>query len=272
MDINDRRMASEELEKRIEERTLELKLKNDELERSNRELASFSYVASHDLQEPLRKIITFADRLQGQYKEELPKGAIEYLDKMVVSSKRMTRLIEDLLNFSRVSRSAEKFVWTDLHEVVKNVMMDFDQRIAEKKARISISKLPVISAIPLQMHQLFYNLISNALKFTKSSVAPVIKISYRSLPNHEKAAFPQLEQTIPYCEIKVEDNGIGFDDSFSEQIFTIFQRLHGKSEFSGTGIGLALCRKIAETHNGYIYASSQENKGATFVVLLPADL
>jgi PAS domain S-box-containing protein len=249
------------------------KQKNDqkallELERSNNELASFSYIASHDLQEPLRKIITFSDKLKEQFKDLIPEEGKEFLDKIVSSSKRMRQLIEDVLNFSRVSNVDKKFTQTDLNEVLKNTLADFDQRILEKKAKVNVDKLPVISAIPLQMSQLFHNLLSNALKFSSTRVLPVIHISSRALPQKDIKKYSKLKN-VPHCELTISDNGIGFNQEYAEQIFAIFQRLHGQNEYSGTGIGLALCRKIADNHNGMIYAESTEGNGATFHIILP---
>jgi PAS domain S-box-containing protein len=270
-DIHESRILSEELEKKVASRTSELKKKNEELERSNNELASFSYIASHDLQEPLRKIITFSDMLRMQYKDEQGTGK-DYLNKIILSSQRMKQLIEDVLNFSRVSSSERKFIKTDLRDVIKNVLTDFDQRILEKNATIHIEALPVIEAIPLQMRQLFYNLVSNALKFSSRKVKPIINITASVLENSEKEKYSELNKTVDYYEIVVSDNGIGFNQEFAEQIFTIFKRLHGKSEYSGTGIGLALCRKIADNHQGKIFASSIEGEGASFHILLPSKM
>jgi PAS domain S-box-containing protein len=269
-DINERKLAGNELERRIAESTAELKSKNEELQRSNTELASFSYVASHDLQEPLRKIITFTDRMLLQYGKEMPEGSKLYLDKIVSSSRRMTRLIEDVLNFSRVSRAEEKYSLVDLNDIVKNVLTDFDQLIIEKQAKMNIGPLPVLTAVPLQMTQLFHNLISNALKFSRTDLIPEITIT--STPaDKTQSVLLGLDPKLQYCNISIVDNGIGFNAEYAEIIFKIFQRLHGKSEYSGTGIGLALCKKIAENHKGSINASSANNQ-TRFVVTIPLNL
>jgi two-component system CheB/CheR fusion protein len=257
-------------EEKLKEYARNLKDVNNNLTRSNQELQQFAYAASHDLQEPLRKIIIFSGKLQQEYKELLPEMGKEYINKMVSSSARMTRLIDDLLNFSRVSRSEDKFENVNLNEILQNVLNDFEVVIAQKNAIISYDHLPVIPAIPLQMTQLFQNIISNALKFSKQSSPPMINISLQKEITDELSNFPQLSHNIPYYKLTFKDNGIGFNQTYSEQIFTIFQRLHGKSEYSGTGIGLALCRKIADNHNGIIFARSEEEKGAEFHILLPA--
>ncbi len=248
-----------------------LEEKNRELERSNNELASFSYIASHDLQEPLRKIITFADKLLVESKFTESGNTKIYLEKIIASSERMRHLIEDVLNFSRISHE-EKFIKTDLNTLLNTIVSDFDQLIFEKNATINISDLPTIPAIPLQMRQLFYNLISNALKFTNDPVPPTIDITTHPVSPEELAKYPTLNKNIFYIKILVKDNGIGFYQEFSERIFIIFQRLHSKNEYSGTGIGLALCRKITDNHKGLIYAESQEGKGATFHVVLPSKI
>ena len=265
-DVHDKRVLFEELDHEVQERTRELQETNKELSRSNSELQQFAYVASHDLQEPLRKIITFSDKLQ-QYSENIPEEGRAYIEKIEASSQRMTRLIDDLLNFSRISRSNRKFVRTDLNDILRDVLVDFDLLVPQKKAEIHFGKLPVIQAIPLQMEQLFHNLISNALKFTRSGVEPVITISSRSISPDETRNGNLKKQ--PLVEIIVEDNGIGFNPEFSEQIFTIFQRLNSKYDYPGTGIGLALCRKIAINHEGEMFAESEPGKGAKFHIILP---
>lgn len=270
IEIHDQRVMSEELEKIVSERTLELQEVNKSLERSNNDLAQFAYVASHDLQEPLRKIITFSNRLQDKYAESLPEGGKEFIVKINNSAGRMRNLIDDLLNFSRTSRLDEKFVTTDLNEILKDVLSDFDLLIQEKKAVLHIGRLPVIEAVPLHINQLFHNLLSNALKFNSPGTDPVIVISCRSLPQEEIKKRRDLDASVPYYEITFSDNGMGFPQEFADQIFVIFQRLGDKEGYPGTGIGLALCRKIASNHNGEIYAESQENKGSVFYVILPA--
>lgn len=256
-----------ELEKMNYQKMLETK--NVELERQNSELASFNYVASHDLQEPLRKIITFSNLLNQKYADDLSLGSKEYIDKIVSSAKRMSDLIEDLLNFSWISNSKDEFVETDLNEIVKEVLIDLEEYIKEKSAKINIGILPVLKANPLQMTQLFLNIISNAIKFSKNDLPPEIIISAKDLSLAEIKKIPKLNLNLDYCKISIKDNGIGFEQKYIDKIFTIFQRLHGKNEYSGTGIGLALSKKIVENHSGYITAQSELNYGAIFIIILP---
>jgi PAS domain S-box-containing protein len=266
-DIHDTRMIAEDLEKRVAERTRELKDSNAALKRSNAELEQFAYIASHDLQEPLRKIKTYTGRLLEKNNGLLDEVSKSYFDKIISSTERMTGLIKDVLDYSRISNLDEKFVKTDLNRVMRDVTSDFDLLITEKNAAIECRSLPEIEAIPLQMHQLFGNLMSNALKFTIKGISPRINISSRNLTLEESAHMP--DPGLAYCEIVFSDNGIGFQQEYSEQIFVIFQRLNERHKFSGTGIGLALCRKIASMHKGEIFAVSSENEGASFHVILP---
>jgi two-component system CheB/CheR fusion protein len=267
-EIHDKKVIHEELEKRVQQRTRDLQEINRELQRSNSELQQFAYVASHDLQEPLRKIMTFADRIQ-RFKDLLPELGMTYIDKIAESSTRMTRLIDELLKFSRLSRADAAFEKTDLNAILNNVLIDFDLLITEKKVKIDKQDFPVIEAIPVQMKQLFHNLVSNAIKFAREKIEPVISISCRILTEAEIKEIPDLRRAVPYVEIVFRDNGIGFSPEFSEQIFIIFQQLNDKYRYPGTGIGLALCRKIVTNHGGRIYAVSKENEGAAFHILLP---
>lgn len=269
-EIHDKKMFYNELEEKVKKRTQDLQEINEELGRSNNELQQFAYVASHDLQEPLRKIISFSDRLI-RYKDSLPEQAVNYIDKIVDSSQRMTRLIDDLLNFSRTSRSGRKFIKTDLNAILKGVLTDFELIISQKKAGIKSDHLPSIEAIPVQMEQLFHNLLSNALKFTSPNVPPVINISVSKPVREEIDLYGNLDKSLSYIRLIFADNGIGFDPAYANQIFTIFQRLHEKQDFPGTGIGLALCRKIVNNHRGEIFAFSIEGRGASFHVILPEE-
>jgi len=276
VDITERKSAekklkllTQELEGKVKERTSELKDSNDELKQSNIQLDQFAYVASHDLQEPLRKIITFSMLLQDRYKDGLSTEVKLYLDKIESASSRMSTLIRDLLNYSRLLQPEKLFVKTDLNETLKNILLDFDMLIADKKGKIIVDKLPTIEAIPLQMNQLFYNLISNALKYSKHDVPPTIEISSHKLSKKEIKKHPALNASISYVEIIFKDNGIGFEQQYADKIFTIFQRLHNKDAYIGTGIGLALCKTIIENHHGEIFASGTQNEGASFHVLLP---
>lgn len=248
------------LEMEVKERTANLnnlnallEEKNEELERSNKELESFNYIASHDLQEPLRKIQTFLSLITQRGID--PDTAHAYMDKISLSAERMSNLIQDVLAYSRISAD-NKFVNTDLNKVIDNVLTDYEIVIADKKAVINRESLPVIKAIPLQMHQLFSNLISNSLKYNDGQ--PVINISSKL-----------LQKDPGMVEITISDNGIGFNEKYSDQIFTLFKRLHGKSEYGGTGIGLSICKKITDQHHGTITASSVEGNGAEFTIQLP---
>jgi two-component system CheB/CheR fusion protein len=266
-EIHDKKLMHDDLERRVDKRTYDLQEINNELIRSNSELQQFAYVASHDLQEPLRKILTFADKMQS-LKNVLPETGVNYLNKIVSSSKRMTNLIDALLNFSRTSR-IEKFVPTNLNRIVRTVLDDFEVILSEKEGVITHDTLPIVDAIPVQMEQLFHNLISNALKFSKPETPPQITISSRPFSENVTPNNKKLNNSIKYVEIIVKDNGIGFSPEFSEQIFIIFQRLNERNAYPGTGIGLALCRKIVNNHNGDIYAISSEGNGATFHIILP---
>ncbi len=237
------------------EAEVQLKLYADRLEASNRELQDFASVAAHDLQEPLRKIQTFSDRLQTKHREALADEAKDYLDRIRNSANRMQTLIDDLLTFSRVTTKGQPFVSADLNQIVREVLSDLEVRIEQTQAKVRIASLPTIQADPLQMRQLFQNLLANALKFHKKNEAPEVTVSAKVSGGE--------------CELSVEDRGIGFDEKYLDRIFTIFQRLHGRSEYEGTGVGLAVCRRIAERHQGKIMAKSRLGEGATFVVTLP---
>jgi two-component system CheB/CheR fusion protein len=267
-DIEDQKLSMEQLDKLISERTRALEETNKELERSNNELQQFAYVASHDLQEPLRKIITFSDRLNN-FKENVPEKAKNYIKKISECSLRMTKLIDDLLNFSSITNADKKFVKTDLGKVIKDVLVDFDLIINQRKARVNYDGLPEVQAIPVQMEQLFHNLISNSLKFAKDDSEPVITISGYKMPADELKKYPQLDQSRSYVRLSFKDDGIGFSAEFAEQIFVIFQRLNEQKNVPGTGIGLALCRKIVDNHGGIISAASKKGEGAEFVIVLP---
>ncbi len=268
-DIHDQKNFTTELENKVAERTEQLVTLNIDLKRSNEELSQFAYIASHDLQEPLRKIMTFTNRISEKYDENLPDGSKDYLQKINSSAKRMSMLINDLLEFSGTNRHNKEFIKTDLNSILKNLLEDFEEEINKKNAEILIDTLPVILAIPLQMTQLFHNLISNALKFSKKDEPPVIKISSNEMTSEQKVKYQVLDINADYIQISFCDNGIGFEEIFSDKIFTIFQRLHTKSEYEGTGIGLALCKKIVENHGGNIIATSKNYVGTCFYINLP---
>jgi light-regulated signal transduction histidine kinase (bacteriophytochrome) len=239
-----------------------------QLERSNRELEDFAYVASHDLQEPLRKIRAFGDRLKSQCAEALSTRGRDYLERMQQAAARMQTLIEDLLTFSRVATKAQPFRSVDLYKVAREVMADLEVRLEQVNGRIELASLPTIDADPMQMRQLLQNLLGNALKFSSPESLPVVKLSSCSAP--EPAVSPTTNGApAPCCQLLVEDNGIGFDEQYLDRIFVPFQRLHGRGKYEGTGIGLAICRKIAERHGGQITARSTPGKGAIFIVTLP---
>lgn len=242
--------------------------RNVELERNNKELASFNYVASHDLQEPLRKIQTFISRLEDKEVENLSTNGKLYLERIKTSSERMRSLIDDLLQFSRTNRSEEVLEVSNINLLLETAKHDLAEIISDKKARITSDSIPPMSVIPFQIKQLFLNLLSNSLKYSRENEVPIISISYsetkaRDLPNVKYSKYNR------YHTITITDNGIGFDQDYAEKIFILFNRLHNKNEYSGTGIGLSICKKIVENHHGYIIAKGNFDQGATFTVYLP---
>ncbi|CAN5873252.1 hypothetical protein BH20ACI4_BH20ACI4_12370 [soil metagenome] len=251
----------------------EIEKSNERLRRSNRELQDFAYVASHDLQEPLRKVQAFGDRLESKYAESLGEEGRDYVGRMRNASARMQNLINDLLTFSRVTSKIQPFQPTDLKKIAEEVASDLEIRIEQTGGRVEIGDLPTIDADSLQIRQLFQNIIGNALKFHREDENPVIKIYSKNYSLTGGSFFIEGEQVHTdgenSCEIVIEDNGIGFEEKYLDRIFTVFQRLHGRSEYEGSGIGLAVCRKIAERHGGQITASSQPGKGSTFFITLP---
>jgi two-component system CheB/CheR fusion protein len=275
--VNEELEASkEELQSAIEELTatnVELSTRNADLDKSqkalkkvNEQLEQFAFISSHDLQEPLRKIQTFSDRLlDGQ--SNLNEYAKNYAKKVSVSSARMGTLIKDLLSFSLLSTSEKKRVPVDLNQIVRNVVNDFEIVIEENKAIVRTSTLPVIQAEPTQMNQLFHNLLSNSLKFANDN--PEITIMSRDSNDEDLLKYPELDKNGNYAAISITDNGIGFDDRFIDKMFTLFQRLQDKRDVAGTGVGLTVCKKVVEDHNGFIYGHGEKGKGATFIMFLP---
>jgi light-regulated signal transduction histidine kinase (bacteriophytochrome) len=249
--------ARKKSEDAVREAGIKLRSYATRLERSNRELETFASVASHDLQEPLRKIRAFGDRLASKYGAQLKPEARDYLERMCGAAARMQALIENLLTLSRVTTKAQPFVAVDLGSVARDVLSDLESRIAQTGGRVEVGELPSLVADATQMHQLFQNLLVNAMKFHRAGVPPVVQVSARALPDSER------------FELEVKDNGIGFEPQYAERIFGMFQRLHGRSEFEGTGIGLAICRKIVERHDGTVVASGVPGEGALFTVTLP---
>lgn len=239
--------------KRVEE---DLKAFTTRLEQSNRDLQDFAFVASHDLQEPLRKIQAFGDRLAAKLGAGLDEQSGDYLKRMQNAANRMQILINDLLTYSRVTTKAQPFVPTDLAQTVREVLADLEIRIEETGGKVELGNLPALDADPLQMRQLFQNVIGNALKYYRPGVPPLVRVSGEL---HEDGG----------CRIVVEDNGIGFEQQYSEKIFGIFQRLHGRNAYEGTGVGLAVCRKIVERHGGAISAEGFPGEGARFTITLP---
>ncbi|HEY9748088.1 MAG TPA: response regulator [Allocoleopsis sp.] len=239
-----------------------------ELAYSNAELEQFAHVASHDLQEPLRKIMSFGDRLKDKYSETLTAQGCDYLERMQKAAERMQTLIEDLLTLSRITTKAQPFVSVDLAQVAQEVLSDLEVRIEQTGAKVEVGELPTLEADPLQMRQLLQNLISNALKFHQRTEPPKIGIYSQLLNSEEQQPTGNSRQPMLY-QILVQDNGIGFDEKYLSSIFNAFQRLHGRSEYEGTGMGLAICRKIVERHNGSITAKSSPGQGSMFIVTLP---
>lgn len=249
--------AHDELEDRVQQRTAELATANLALSRSNRELEQFASVASHDLQEPLRKIQAFGDRLASKYAAGLGDQGREYVERIMNSAARMRTLIADLLTFSRVATKAQPFQPVNLTAIANEVVSDLEGQIQQTNGRVDIEGLPEIEADPLQMRQLLQNLIGNGLKFHRSGIPPNVAVRAR------------IVEADAACELTVQDNGIGFEEIYLDRIFEVFQRLHGRGEYEGTGMGLAICRKIVERHGGQIAAKATPGQGATFVITLP---
>jgi two-component system, chemotaxis family, CheB/CheR fusion protein len=268
-DIHDQKIQSDQLENKVKERTRELQQSNEIMRRSNEELEQFAYIASHDLQEPLRKIRTFIGLLETELRDNISENARLYFDKTKQSAKKMTELVRDILNYSRLQQIGPKFLDTDLNDILGSVLEDLELLIKQKNAKIIKADLPKLKVIPLQISQLFYNVLCNSLKFTHDEIAPEIVISAYKLTNDEILDHPNLENGKDYWKISVSDNGIGFDQKYADKIFTIFQQLNPKTQFEGTGIGLALCKKIMDNHAGIISAVSSEGKGATFNIIIP---
>lgn len=249
----------------------DLENKNIELVQSNAELASFAYIASHDLQEPLRKIQTFASRIVEIDFNNLSENGREHLKRMQNSAKRMQTLIDDLLTYSRTNTVDREFKSVDLGLLVEEVKGDLKEEIQQKNATIEADGMCKVIVIPFQFRQLLYNLISNSLKFSSLQYHPQIKIQSQIVKG-EKLNEERLSKENKYCHISIMDNGIGFEQQYSEKIFELFQRLHGKAQYNGTGIGLAIVKKIVENHKGIITAKSDTNQGATFDIYIPFSL
>jgi PAS domain S-box-containing protein len=258
-EITTRKEIEISLRQEVEGAMKKLRAMNEQLEVSNRELLDFAYVSSHDLQEPLRKIQAFGDRLKSTCNDGLNEKGQDYLERMLNAAGRAQVLINDLLSFSRVTTQAKPFTPVDLSEILDGVLSDLEIRIEQTGATVERDHLPTIDADAMQMRQILQNLIGNALKFRQEGIAPLVQVRSRMLTKHGEE----------YCEIRVIDNGIGFEQKYTDRIFQIFQRLHGRGTYEGTGIGLAICRKIAERHGGSLLAESEPNRGATFIFTMP---
>ena len=250
--IEQQKAVEEKLEHLVNERT-------GALQRSNDDLEQFAHVASHDLKEPVRKIKTFVDRLEHDAETKLSEKGASYLHKINTAANRMYDMIEGVLNYSSIDNAEQPFSDIHLNEILNSIELDLEILLNQKKARIIYDALPTLKGAPLLIYQLFYNLINNSLKFTKPSIPPLITITTK----------PASHYGIPYIQIDVKDNGIGFQQEQAQKIFNSFTRLNSKDKFEGTGLGLALCKKIAERHQGFITASSEENEGAVFSIFLP---
>ena len=246
-----------------------IELRNKELEQNNKELTEFNHVASHDLQEPLRKIQTFISRIEDKEKENLSETGQDYFQKIQEASNRMRVLIDDLLQYSRTNRSEKKFETVDLNTIFSNAISELSESITEKNAQINAEKLHKIQGIPFQLEQLFINLIGNSLKYSKTDVPAIVTITSKRI---KASKAPKLNEKSKreFIKIVFKDNGLGFEQEYAERIFLLFNRLHGKKDYPGTGVGLAICKKIVENHKGYIFAKGKLNEGAVFEVYLPA--
>ena len=240
----------------------------NELERSNRELEEFAYAAAHDLQEPLRKIHTFSERLKKKMSHTDDKDANEYLDRILSTTSNMRTLIDSLLDFSKLTHTEPCFEPKDLNDIIEEAQSDVDVKTPEKNIIFKTDDLPVADVISAEIRQLFINLFTNAIKFQAKNSDPQITVTYERIGNDVKEKY-NLHRSIPYLKIIVKDNGIGFEREFAEKIFQPFQRLHGRTEYPGSGIGLAICRKIVEHHRGVIFADSSPGNGATFTIIIP---
>jgi light-regulated signal transduction histidine kinase (bacteriophytochrome) len=262
-DIHDQKTLAQKLEKLVSERT-------KELHRSNEDLLQFAHVASHDLKEPVRKIRTFGSRMMHEYGNQLPANAKLYLFKMESAAERMYAMIDGVLSYSTLNAMQQANESVNLSELMQNIITDLEVLIQEKSATITSDHLPTISGSSILIYQLFYNLINNSLKFVAPGVAPVIRISQQTLSRSAVTA-RSLDAGRTYIKITLRDNGIGFHQHDARRIFQTFARLNPKDQFEGTGLGLALCKKIAERHGGLIEADSKFGEGASFSVILPLD-
>lgn len=258
------------LQQKVKERTAELEAINHELKRTNENLEEFAYAASHDLKEPIRKIHFFSDRLRDKLKDRMEEGETQLFERMEKASKRMGSLIDDLLAYSQLTKGLSSLEEINLNAKVDNVLEDLELEISEKQANIRVGKLPTILGQKRQMQQLFQNLVANALKYSKPGIQPEISITAKVIRGKEAGVeLPVAESGKEFHLIEVKDNGIGFEQSDAQRIFNVFTRLHGNSEFRGSGVGLSIVRKVVENHQGFIWAESSPGSGATFHILIP---
>jgi light-regulated signal transduction histidine kinase (bacteriophytochrome) len=263
LEIHERKVSEEKV-KELNHKLLE---NIERLESANRDLDRFAFMASHDLQEPLRKMMMFSDRLSYKYKDILDDEGKMFISRLQHAGERMQALIKDILLFSKTSLEKPVFVESDLNIIISEVLADMENNIEEKDAVIDITTLPNLNVNPVLMRPLFHNLLSNAIKYSKKDVKPVVRV-YSEFSSNGQNGNSDKEKS-KYCRIYIEDNGIGFEQKYSEQIFGMFKRLHLHTEFEGTGIGLALCKKIVEEHNGFITARSKVGEGSVFIISLP---
>lgn len=278
LDIEDQKNFEKELENQVKTRTEELKKlnellvsKNSQLQLNNEELTSFSYAASHDLQAPLRKISTFSTFILDKDAANLSGNSLLYLQRIIAATERMQSLIDSLLNYSRTNSDENFFEKTDLNPIYKEVVANMNDLLEEKHVQIETTTLPVLDVIPLQIQQLFVNLISNSVKYSRPDVQPHIRITSSLVPGNDPA-IPEGNPALNYWKISFADNGIGFDQQYEHKIFELFHRLHGKNEYEGTGVGLGIVKKIVLKHNGFIHASGTPGEGAVFDIYIPEKL
>ncbi|HUR29797.1 MAG TPA: response regulator [Saprospiraceae bacterium] len=261
-EVNERKLSEE----KVNALNLQLLKNIDKLEAANKDLDRFAFMASHDLQEPLRKILTFSERLNTKFGHQFDDEGKRYISRIKVATERLQILIRDIMTFAKISMEKSSFVQSDLNELIGEVLMDMENVVQEKNATIHVETLPTLYINPTLMRPLFYNLIHNALKYSKTTEEPTVRI-YCEAEN--LTGINPRDESKKYCRIFVEDNGIGFDQKYAEQIFEMFKRLHHHDEYEGTGIGLAFCKKIVEQHEGFISARSALDKGSTFIISLP---
>jgi PAS domain S-box-containing protein len=267
-DIHKNKQFQQELEKEVKERTKALNETNLHLEKTNTELEQFAFIASHDLQEPLRKIQTLSNMISDRELKNLSENGVLLFERIANSAKHMQQLIRDILDYSKSGSTSEDIVNIDLNEVFDRIEQEFNEFLPEKKFTLIKNNLPITKGISVQIEQVFFNLISNSIKFKKTSVDCIITVSSEKVQG-KTLNIPFTNKVDWYYHITVSDNGIGFDNEYRDKIFQVFQRLNSKEKYSGTGIGLALVKKIIDQHNGYITAESELDKGATFSVYLP---